>query len=148
MAKCVMDGAPGRFGVAKETKQGQGQKTNAGPSTASFAKCANDFAQDDIVWGWCRRTGKGKDNCRSLRDDNKRADNREGNSNRTSCGNSKSESDHWLWFLVSGDLAEFGVVRDVSFGWDAVVLCTVGGCPLRGFVGDWAGLGGDGGAEF
>jgi hypothetical protein len=23
---------------------------NAGPSTASFAKCANDFAQDDRAW--------------------------------------------------------------------------------------------------
>ena len=32
------------------TKEQTTAKANAGASTASFAKCANDFAQDDKVW--------------------------------------------------------------------------------------------------
>jgi len=27
------------------------RQATAGPSTASFAKCSNDFSQDDKVWG-------------------------------------------------------------------------------------------------
>jgi hypothetical protein len=59
-------------GLCLDVTLGAGGIADAGPSTASIAKCAMDFAQDDNVCGWWRGTSndkckfRGPDGYRSL----------------------------------------------------------------------------------
>jgi hypothetical protein len=59
IAKGGMDGALVVGGLVVGGKEQASARTTAGPSAASFAKGANDFAQDDSFLGGVRKTSRG-----------------------------------------------------------------------------------------